>query len=376
MNLTFDWVSIIHIAGIINGMFLFAVIIGVKKGNRTTNRLLASLILVLVFIILSSILLSVNAYYFYPHLYGIFPKVYFALGPLLYMYIRSSISPDFIFNKKCMLHFIPLIINYSLEIPFYFQDSSEKLSRYLTNISDPQATFKVYLVIRMIHIVIYLILSYNILKRHNRRILHIHSNIDLIRLKWMKNLLISFTTILITHFTFYILAIKGGVMYFKITHIFGLWETCLLLFIGYKGFIQPEIFSGNGNFDITEKYGQSGLTPEQADAYLEQLTSYMENKKPYLESELTIQSLSRKTQIPPRYLSQILNKNLSQNFYDFINQYRTEEVKQRLLLPEYNHYTILGIAYDVGFNSKSTFNSVFKKNTETTPSQYRKKHLK
>jgi AraC-like DNA-binding protein len=98
----------------------------------------------------------------------------------------------------------------------------------------------------------------------------------------------------------------------------------------------------------------------------------MEPEKIYTDGDLTIQKLAAKLSIPVQHLSQVVNEQLNQNILDFINKHRVEEAKRRLLDPASKHLSILAIAEDVGFNSKSAFNAVFKKHTKTTPSEFRK----
>ena len=97
----------------------------------------------------------------------------------------------------------------------------------------------------------------------------------------------------------------------------------------------------------------------------------MKEEKPFTDGALNLQSLAATLSIPPHHLSQIINERLGQTFADFINSYRVEEAKQRLLDPAFGHLSLLGIAIEVGFNSKSSFNAVFKKHTNMTPSEFR-----
>lgn len=99
---------------------------------------------------------------------------------------------------------------------------------------------------------------------------------------------------------------------------------------------------------------------------------HMEEEKPYLNGDLTISDLSRRTGIPRHYITEILNEKHGRNFFSFVNEYRIREVMTRIKDPKYNHYTLLAIAFDSGFNSKSTFNTFFKAYTGKTPSAYRK----
>jgi|GEM_PF-179543 len=121
-----------------------------------------------------------------------------------------------------------------------------------------------------------------------------------------------------------------------------------------------------------EKYERSGLTQERADQYLKRLEEYTQNEKPYLDANLTVDKLANQSRIPRHYLTQIFSEQLNKNFYLYINGYRINKVKQLLSDPVNKDMTLLDIAYESGFNSKSTFNSIFKKMTNMTPTQYKK----
>ncbi len=99
---------------------------------------------------------------------------------------------------------------------------------------------------------------------------------------------------------------------------------------------------------------------------------FMKTKKPFLDGELTIEDVSREIEIPRHAITQIINQKVGKNFYQFVNEYRVQETKKRIIDPEYANLTILAIGFDSGFNSKSTFNTIFKNVTDMTPSEYRK----
>ena len=124
------------------------------------------------------------------------------------------------------------------------------------------------------------------------------------------------------------------------------------------------------------KYEKSGLKEDDAENYLKILEDYMTSEKPYLDPDLTIFALSEKLNIPKHYMTEIINKKYDRNFYMFVNSYRIEEAKNRLQDETFQDHSIIRIAYDCGFNSKSTFNNVFKKFTELTPTDYRMKRIK
>jgi len=125
-----------------------------------------------------------------------------------------------------------------------------------------------------------------------------------------------------------------------------------------------------------KKYEKSLLTTKQAKIYKKKLLQIMTQKKPYLDNDITLVSLSEITNIPQKELSQVINQEFDINFSHFINRYRVEEAKKLLSNSLKNkNLSILDIAFNVGFNSKSSFNMVFKNHTRLTPSAYKKEIL-
>lgn len=154
----------------------------------------------------------------------------------------------------------------------------------------------------------------------------------------------------------------------------------MLIFITttlFKSLKQPEIFSGILTDEIKEeiKYIHSTLTKEDSRRYAETLENYMYTKKPYLEPDLSINDLAEKLNINVRTISQVINDELGLRFFDYINKYKVQAAESLLKNPSDPKMTILEIMYEIGFSSKSSFNTAFKKFTGKTPSEY-KKHLK
>jgi AraC-like DNA-binding protein len=122
------------------------------------------------------------------------------------------------------------------------------------------------------------------------------------------------------------------------------------------------------------KYSKSGLNSEGSTMIAAQLRDLMAGEKPYLNPGLTIAELSDMMDVPKHQLSQAINAELGSNFFELINQYRLNEFKKQAVNPANSHLSILGIALECGFNSKATFNQVFKKSEGMTPSAYVKLH--
>ena len=146
--------------------------------------------------------------------------------------------------------------------------------------------------------------------------------------------------------------------------------------ITFIALIRPNVFHGistdlklDGGQD--EKYSSSQLEDVQKNAYLEKLKQHFAQNTPYLQHDLTLREAAEQIDIPYRYLSQVINEKLGQNFMDFVNSYRIEAAKKMLHDPASSHISIDGIAADAGFKSRSAFYSAFKKSTGLSPGAFR-----
>ena len=152
----------------------------------------------------------------------------------------------------------------------------------------------------------------------------------------------------------------------------------LLIFVFYfvnrvilKALRQPEIFAGIAQNETT-KYQGSNLTPSQIEAYKNELVALLGSEKPFLNPQVSIADLSEKLSVPTKHLSQVINQSFNKSFFDFINTYRIQEVQQILKESKDDKLTVLEAMYQAGFNSKSSFNTAFKKETGLTPTEFRK----
>ncbi|WMI68149.1 AraC family transcriptional regulator [Mangrovimonas sp. YM274] len=136
--------------------------------------------------------------------------------------------------------------------------------------------------------------------------------------------------------------------------------------------VKLELVTQTKQQDKTQKYNSSTLSDVDLDTYQSKLETYFEQKKPYLNPELTLQHLALKSDIPKHHLTQVLNTRFHKNFYQYVNEFRVNEVIKNM--PLKRHDALVDIAYQCGFNSKSTFNSYFKKITGLTPSEFKKQH--
>jgi AraC-like DNA-binding protein len=356
----------------ISQSFFSGLLISTKKPFTIANRLMASWLYLicaeLLFTLVNSKLLEMYS----------FPFVAFTYGPLLFLYVKFMTRPEKKFNWLSILHFIPFVIFLTVSIIFRAQPLVDDLRKFF--VPDRFISLRIiYSFSFFLSVTIYSILAFIDINRHQKNLMNLVSYTSgIITLNWLKIISISF------YAAYFILFILGGINmlgnYIPFDPYFVIYGFITLFSFVYSfyGIKQPVIFGqdlkSDSNFKTEqEKYAKSGLKEEQANKYLKTLISFVEEKKPYLDRDLTIQDLSSMTSIPRHYITQILNEKHKKNFFTFINEYRVKEVIERYSDPKFSNYTILAIAFDAGFNSKTTFNSIFKNQTGLTPSEFREK---
>jgi AraC-like DNA-binding protein len=359
-------VLIIVIQLTIFSVFLFSR----KSAQKTQHSLLASFFLCLA-VNLFNMFCFYSAYMFYnyTHLLLIGAPFAFLYTPLFYLYVRSLTDEKFEFKIHYSLHAIPFaLFALYLMFAFYFLSKDQKIDYIIHN---SRGLSIVVLPLLNIQILVYLVAIIKHVKEYRERIKNIYSTIDKINYSWLQFMFYGFLTLwladIVRYFTFLLEPYQLRI----VESFFFVGFLALSYLILYKALTQPEIFKAEEEFYPKKK---KSLSDSVSRKYIDQLTSYMENEKPFLDSSLTLFSLAEKTLIPVRSLSEAINNSLDQNFYDFINSYRINEAKKLLEESSRNNKTILEILYEVGFGTKSSFNQAFKKHTGKTPSQYKKQH--
>lgn len=367
-------INIIILLGIIQGFFLGISLLTIKRGNQKANRVLSILMILIALHLINSIFFSTGYFKKIPQLLVVGRPYVFLFGPIFYIYVKILTAKNLILDKKDFLHFLPFLFHVIYIVPFFVLNNEDKIALFEEWCSEPTVDEYVITFIQIIHVFIYMFFVNHLRNEHKQKIKNSFSSIEQINLDWIRSIFIMFMVVFIV---FAVLVIYSALGNKEISHALGsniiaILASICIYSMGYLGLRQPEIFSGiDDSAESKIKYEKSALTPEDSEKYLKKLIEYMKSEKPFIESNLTILDLANQTSIPNYYLSQIINEKLNQNFYDFINSFRIEEAKLRLLAPEYENLTIIAIAYDVGFNSKSAFNTAFKKLTNLTPSQFR-----
>jgi len=251
---------------------------------------------------------------------------------------------------------------------------------------EPPASIKnaifVMMTIGLVNSILYVIYTTLILHRYYHKIENYYSDLEWMNLRWLGRIIpLSFLTLCIWCIGFWF-AYLGIIPKSHLVIGLNIIMLIIIIFITANNVInQPEIFRQNiemvreiedpENSAGTEKYARQSIDDRMQDQYLEKLNSYMEEQKPYLSENITIKDLAWELDIPSHHLSIVINNRLNKNFYTFINEYRIKESQEILKDPDNYEASILSIAFRAGFNSKSTFNTTFKKITGLTPSEYR-----
>jgi AraC-like DNA-binding protein len=385
-------VTILLLVGAAQGILLAALILQ-KYRRLYANRFIAAMMFTLSMILVNLLLNDIGFYNHHPRWLNPPLSLPFLIGPLYYLYARFAISPQRRFRRKDFLHYIPFLL-----IEAYLSLSSlrpkQELVSMLQSVDSGQLPrqFLAFDAAIIIHLLIYIFQVLSVLKRFSHDIKSVFSTIDKIRLDWLRNISLMELFLLLVFIVEACLLLAG----IHTSHIFSLTSLFFAIFVysvGYMALLRSEVLSASITAESvrhispaihpeqkettgqSRKYEKSGLSADKAEAYLEKLLSLMEEKRLYQESDLTLPQLAGEMAVSPHNVSEILNTRLHQSFFDFVNSYRIQEAKEQLGNAQKQHLKILAIAYEAGFRSKATFNTLFKKSVGLTPSQYRQQVL-
>lgn len=316
---------------------------------------------------------------------GLIPLTF---GPFLYLYTKSLILNKAHLKLYEYKHFVPFVILTVLYFLF-FQDKLTFQSGYLIFRNDGYTAARIFYGLVFVSSVFYYSSAtlYIINKYRRAKYDHFSYFSSNNMLNWLYFLSAFFLAMYLLFTLMGLYNVFGQTKLFKIEYFSDLSLVILTFSVSYFGIKQNYLFNKNTNLaeekealeveePQKEKYKNSKLSEELKSEYIKTILEFMKSERPHLNPELTIQDLSKQMNITRHHLTEILNNELGKNFFNFINEYRVEEVKKRLLNPKFDHLTIVAIAFDSGFNSKSTFNSIFKQQTGNTPSKWRDQELK
>lgn len=376
MNLILDFLLI---TGLLATLLIIIILLG-KKVKEFPQR-----ILIYIFIAIFLLFLS-----FYAYLHRI-PWLFYAtyifsdsvdvlIGPLLFIYVKGIIgSSRNNFRYNYIHYFFPALYIIFISIPL--------LKGMVTNTGIPSYILSIQSVLLFVvaYSFGYCIYTYGKLIRFQKLVKLNYSNLENRDLNWIKLLLLGTIIVLTIDLSTSIYEVFVGDLGLDVGFITIIPVVFLVIYLGYYGLSQSKILlpdylletkevrannEAANTTGISLKYNYDSAEMKTLKHKLHELIC---KEKPFLQEDLTLASLSGMLEVPDKKLSTLLNQNMETSFYDYINGYRVEEVKKLLGMPNSKKYTLLAIAYDCGFKSKSSFNRVFKNSTGLSPSEYQKR---
>ena len=382
-SLILDWVQLAAAAGAVQGVFL-AVALLAQRGNQTANRLLAVLMAAFTIYLAASVYYASGLFRRFPHFFGVSYQTPWVFGPLVYLYTRAASDRAWRFQRRHLIHFVPVAVRTLVATPYYLMSGAEKIALYdrwqlgalptLIAVIDP---------LKFVSGISYSAATLLFLRRHRHRVRNSYSNIERVNLTWLLRLAAAAAAIWVLATSLKLGAVGQRV---RDGHV-SLAIAVVVYGIGYRGLRQTEIVA----YETAEEDDRptsaavtvpspstrrqersAALSPREAERLERDLLGLMATECPWKDPELTLADLAGRLESSPHKVSELLNVRLGQTFYDFVNGYRVEEVQRRIASGENRTRTMLTLALDAGFASKSTFNQAFKTRTGQTPSAYKR----
>jgi AraC-like DNA-binding protein len=373
--------NILFVLIIFQLLFLSLFLFTQEKGNRVSNVLVGLFFLFISLNLLDYLLFIAGAYAKVPWLAGWGSCLPLALGPLIYLYTQSVLHKDFHFVKGQLIHFLPFFIFFAGTEMYYLAQPGEVQQQILTNLHTHHVPVSVSIVSTVIFIqfLLYVVAALRLADAYKKEALQHVSSESQYSVSWLTSMIYFFLLIIALTIVNGLLAQTAWAPYYLIG--FNGILLIMLIFIlkvFLKALKMPYFFSYSGDDGVSPasvSLPTRSNVPDQEEMkkIVKAAQHYMQNGRPWLEPELTVYQLASRLSVKPRLLSQAVNDVLGQNFYDYINRYRIAEAARLLTNPKDEKITILEVLYEVGFNSKSSFNTLFKKYTGLTPTAFRKK---
>jgi AraC-like DNA-binding protein len=302
---------------------------------------------------------------FFPRTFGL------AFAPLCYFYFKSQVDKDFRFSRRDIVHFLPFIINTFYHVSV-FAKGQEFVAYFEKNYHDALGIGYLELFANITLTAYYIIRVFKMYRQYRVWIKTQFSDIESVSFKWFRNLLI----VLVLDWAISLIKLVV-ISNFKLDFYQDWWDNLvgvvLIYYVSITGYAQAQPNTGlvfkeeehKVENNLKEKFNESEL-----ETWKTKILKLMQEEKLYLQPELNLSDIANRLKTNISVLSGVVNNAFGKNFNDFVNEYRVKEFQERIQLPENKNITLLGIAFDCGFNSKATFNRSFKKFTGKAPKEF------
>lgn len=358
--------------------FVFSFLLLTKKPKNRADKFLSAFFFIVALYFFNIFSGAFHLWEKFPDLVFLISLVALSFGPLLYFYVISLLGKD-ITLRVVWIHVVPILGVFILIFPYLFLSEDVKMLYFTDKFNVLPLNISIAIFLQYLSAPVYFIWVISILRKYNKELKNTYSSVEGLSLDWIRKLLYG-AIIMWTIDSLNVYALNYTnidypyIVSFYIKVVF----MMFIILIGYNGIKQGGVFTVSkmnsekeSNEIVTKSEKSKLISDEQLKLNLNKLYNYMQDEQAFFNNELRIQDVAQKLDISSHILSYVINNGLNQNFYDFVNQYRIKEVKKRLNDSKYNNLTIVAIAYDCGFNSKSTFNRLFKQFTGQTPTQFR-----
>ena len=359
----------------IHGIILGLIILLNGLGNRNANRVLASLLLIFSIILLEESLEMLGYQQNIERITGFGFLLELFLAPLTLIYAKI-VTGDKVPRRVIIKNLAaPILIN-ALYMPYHLVIPWDL---HFINNANLESYFISLIVVKISYQLIYQLLAIFILNRFisnakHTAILTAQLNVA----KWLRNVLVTVITLIPIVILLDVIVSQD---YLDPDHITSLIMTISIYSIGYASLrnplVYPRPYDNQGNHkngkQLPEKYSSSPLQSAKKKEYVRQLSEYMEKERPYQNQNLSLDDVARGLKCSKHHLSQVLNEEIKQNFYDYVNSFRVKSMIRKMSMPEYAQKSVLVMGMESGFNSKATLNRAFKKETGQSPKDFIKK---
>ncbi len=350
-------------------MVSFLVFIKGRTENTVANRWLGLFLGFVGLLLVEDVLVRAEVFIRLPYFVGLFDWVVFSVAPCVYLAIRYFTSPNQKPRAGTILHFLPSLLFVGFNFPVYVLNTAAKQRLVSQADANGQWYESVFVAVLFCQMIVYWGLSLRQLLRHQKAIPQISASVETVDLRWLLNVLIGVLLLLLFWLA------EGFYRHHLATYIATTGYLAGAYYIGYYATQQAAIYPYKPH-DIEAITAIIEQKPVKirtgSDELRAKLDQVMTSQKPYLDNALNLLRLADQMNLSTHELSALINTGLAMNFYQYINTYRIEESKRLLADPAYDHFSMVGIAFEAGFNSKTVFNTTFKASTGLSPTAYRK----